>query len=100
MTGPVGGAVWTAPAGTPPDAAGAWSYVGYAADAQLDTEQEYKPGGLLPARPLLAEVEFVLPLSIFRRVMPRHLACRITALTVEGWYARLADAAGLTEVEA
>ena len=99
MTARPGAEVWTAPAGTPPDAAGAWSHIGYTTDVQIDTEQEYKPGGLLPARPLLTEVEVVFPLSVFRRIMPRHLACRITALTVEGWYARLADAAGLTEVE-
>jgi hypothetical protein len=99
VTARPGGAVWTAPAGTPLDAVSAWSHVGYATDVQIDAAQEYKPGGLLPSRPLLAEVEFVLPLSLFRPLMPRHLACRITALTVEGWYARLADAAGLSEVE-
>lgn len=99
MTPRPGGELWVAPVGTPPDEAGAWSHVGYATDVQLDLEPEYKPGGLLPAQPLWAAVEFVVPLSIFRQVMPRHLACRITALTIEGWYARLADA-GPTEVEA
>jgi hypothetical protein len=99
VTARPGGEVWTAPVGTPLDTACAWSHVGYTTDVQIDTKPEYKPGGLLPSRPLLAEVEFVLPLSRFRRLMPRHPACWVTALTVEGWYARMADAAGLTELE-
>lgn len=66
MTGVVGRAsVFVAPVGTPPDAVGAWTRVGYAEGVAF-------------------EAESAVPPHLFRQLTPMSKECRRTAEAIEG----------------
>ncbi|MFE6639576.1 hypothetical protein ACFVFT_38320 [Streptomyces tendae] len=81
MIGVDGGTcVFSAPVGTPPDAADAWRLVGYLEDFAVEAVAE--PGEWsVVSEPLVAEV--VVSSRLFRQLMPLSEQCRRTAEAIE-----------------
>ncbi|MEU2969055.1 hypothetical protein ABZ687_29260 [Streptomyces ardesiacus] len=73
--------VFLAPVGTPPDAAEAWTHIGYLKDFTVETVAESGEAPVV-TEPMVTEV--VLPSDhLFRQLMPMSEQCRRTAQAIE-----------------